>query len=324
MEHNLAHKGLSLGGYLPYQTFSAELWAGFRGAAFVPLTSDEIEAVRSIGDPIDLKEVERIYLSLVKLLAINIENFEALGKKQCEFFHGSLPAKQPFIIGIAGSVAVGKSTMARMLKILLQRLQPRFTVSLVTTDGFLYPNAVLAARNKMQRKGFPDSYDTAALLKFLAKIKAGERNVAAPLYSHFTYDVLPDQKAIIDRPDILIVEGINVLQVYDLAENKPIKPFVSDFFDFSIYIDAKIANIEQWYIKRFMQLRATSFNKEGAYFQKYVNISEEEARAKAKAIWKEINLKNLRENIAPTKTRAKLILCKGDNHLVEEVKLRKI
>lgn len=312
------------GGVLPYETFTSSQWAKFSEPSASALSAEEIEAVRSIGDPINIEEVERIYLSLIGLLAINIENATQLANKQKAFFKGGVKNKQPFIIGIAGSVAVGKSTMARILQILLHQLKHKPKVDLITTDGFLYPNASLLQRDKMQRKGFPDSYDIGALLNFLAKVKARHRNVTAPLYSHVSYDILANETTLVDQPDILIVEGINVLQTYNLVSCKPATPFVSDFFNFSIYIDAKISNIEQWYLKRFMQLRATSFNKNGAYFQKYAKVSEKEAYTKALDVWKNINLKNLRENIAPTKHRADLILYKGDNHLVEKIKLRRI
>jgi type I pantothenate kinase len=227
-------------------------------------------------------------------------------------------------IGIAGSVAVGKSTTARVLKELLARWPSSPKVDLVTTDGFLLPNEVLRRQNLMERKGFPESYDIGALLRFLSAIKAGMRDVRAPLYSHLTYDVLPGEFVIIDRPDILIFEGINVLQTRDLPSDGKAVPFVSDFFDFSIYIDAGEELIRKWYIARFMRLRETAFRKPENFFHRYSQLSEDAALAIAEGLWTNINLRNLRENIVPTRPRADLILRKGANHLVEEVALRKL
>jgi type I pantothenate kinase len=228
------------------------------------------------------------------------------------------------VIGIAGSVAVGKSTTARILKELLTRWPSSPKVDLVTTDGFLYPNAVLQRENLMQRKGFPESYDTGAILRFLAAIKAGQPDVKAPSYSHLVYDVLPNEYKIIDRPDILIFEGINVLQSRDLPAGGKIVPMVSDFFDFSIYIDADESRIHDWYVTRFMGLRETAFRDPNSFFHRYASISEEEALSIAEGLWQNINLKNLRENILPTRPRADLILRKGQNHLIEQVALRKL
>jgi type I pantothenate kinase len=228
------------------------------------------------------------------------------------------------VIGIAGSVAVGKSTTARILKELLGRWPSSPKVDLVTTDGFLYPNAVLKRENLMQRKGFPESYDTGAILRFLSAIKAGLPDVKAPSYSHLVYDVLPDEYKIVDRPDILIFEGINVLQSRDLPADGKIVPMVSDFFDFSIYIDAEETQIHNWYVTRFMRLRETAFRDPNSYFHRYASISEEEAVAIAEDLWANINLKNLRQNILPTRPRADLILRKGKDHLIEQVALRKL
>ena len=232
--------------------------------------------------------------------------------------------KTPFIIGIAGSVAVGKSTTARILKELLARWPSSPKVDLVTTDGFLYPNEVLRRENLMERKGFPDSYDVGALLRFLSGIKSGQRNVQAPVYSHLTYDVIPGQFITIDRPDILVFEGLNVLQPRELPKDGNFVPFVSDFFDFSIYIDADENLNREWYIARFMRLRETAFRNPDSFFHRYSQLSENAARAIAEGLWTNINLKNLRENIRPTRPRAGLILRKGPNHLVEEVGLRKL
>lgn len=310
--------------YSPYRFFSAEAWARFRADTPLTLTEGEVARLRSLNDPIDLDEVRRIYLSLSRLLSAHVESSQLLFEQRKAFLSLSEDAKTPFVIGIAGSVAVGKSTTARILKELLSRWPSSPKVDLVTTDGFLYPNAWLAHQNMMDRKGFPESYDLAALLRFLSAIKAGQKNVPAPLYSHLTYDVLPDEFMIIDRPDILIFEGINVLQSRDLPEDGKIVPMVSDFFDFSIYIDADEALIHAWYVDRFMKLRQTAFQDPESFFHRYAAISDNAARAIAEGLWANINLKNLRKNIVPTRPRADIILQKGNNHLVETVALRKL
>jgi type I pantothenate kinase len=310
--------------YSPYHFFSSEEWAHFRADTPMTLTSDEVKRLRSMGDPIDLDEVRRIYLSLSRLLSAHVESSQLLFKQRNRFLSLSNVAKTPFVIGIAGSVAVGKSTTARILKELLRRWPSSPKVDLVTTDGFLYPNAVLQRENLMQRKGFPESYDTGAILRFLAAIKAGQPNVKAPSYSHLVYDVLPNEHKVIDRPDILIFEGINVLQSRDLPAGGKIVPMVSDFFDFSIYIDAEESRIHDWYVTRFMGLRETAFRDPNSFFHRYASISEEEALSIAEGLWENINLKNLRENILPTRPRADLILRKDQNHLTEQVALRKL
>jgi type I pantothenate kinase len=310
--------------YSPYHFFSSEEWAHFRADTPMTLTSDEVKRLRSMGDPIDLDEVRRIYLSLSRLLSAHVESSQLLFKQRNRFLSLSNVAKTPFVIGIAGSVAVGKSTTARILKELLRRWPSSPKVDLVTTDGFLYPNAVLQRENLMQRKGFPESYDTGAILRFLAAIKAGQPNVKAPSYSHLVYDVLPNEHKVIDRPDILIFEGINVLQSRDLPAGGKIVPMVSDFFDFSIYIDAEESRIHDWYVTRFMGLRETAFRDPNSFVHRYASISEEEALSIAEGLWENINLKNLRENILPTRPRADLILRKDQNHLTEQVALRKL
>ncbi|MDP2732017.1 MAG: type I pantothenate kinase, partial [Hoeflea sp.] len=288
------------------------------------LTEDEVRRLRSLNDPVDLDEVRRIYLSLSRLLSAHVESSQLLFEQRKRFLNLSDVTKTPFIIGIAGSVAVGKSTTARVLTELLARWPSSPKVDLVTTDGFLYPNEVLRRENLMDRKGFPDSYDVGAVLRFLSEIKAGQHNVRAPRYSHLTYDVLPGEYTYIDRPDILIFEGINVLQVRDLPADGKIVPFVSDFFDFSIYIDAEEADIHRWYVDRFMNLRQTAFRNPESFFHRYAAIKEEAALAIAENLWENINLKNLRQNILPTRPRADLILRKGPNHLIEQVALRKL
>ena len=247
-----------------------------------------------------------------------------LFRQRRAFFNAADVVKTPFIIGMAGPVAVGKSTTARILKELLARWPSSPKVDLVTTDGFLYPNEHLRRENLMERKGFPDSYDVGALLRFLSAIKSGQPDVRAPVYSHLTYDVLPGEYVTIDRPDILIFEGLNVLQPRELPKDGKFVPFVSDFFDFSIYIDADEELIHSWYIKRFMRLRETAFRDPQSFFHRYATLSEDAARSIAEGLWANINLKNLRENILPTRPRADLILRKGEHHLVEEVALRKL
>lgn len=310
--------------YSPYNFFTSDEWARFRADTPLTLTADEVQRLRSIGDPIDLNEVRRIYLSLSRLLSSHVESSQLLFEQRNRFLSMSEVTKTPFVIGIAGSVAVGKSTTARILKELLARWPSSPKVDLVTTDGFLYPNATLIRENLLNRKGFPESYDIGALLRFLSAIKAGQPNVKAPSYSHLTYDVLPNEHRVVDRPDILIFEGINVLQSRNLPADGKIVPMVSDFFDFSIYIDADESQIHRWYVERFMRLRETAFRDPSSYFNRYASISESEALARAEDLWANINLKNLRENILPTRPRADLILQKGENHLIEKVALRKL
>ncbi|MDH6231322.1 type I pantothenate kinase [Mesorhizobium soli] len=310
--------------YSPYRFFTAERWAEFRADTPLTLSEDEVRRLSSLYDPIDLDEVSRIYLSLSRLLSAHVEASQLLYRQRKNFFGSDEVAKTPYIIGMAGSVAVGKSTTARVLKELLARWPSSPKVDLVTTDGFLLPNEVLRRENLMERKGFPDSYDVGALLRFLSAIKSGEPNVRAPLYSHLTYDVMPGEYITVDRPDILIFEGLNVLQPRDLPKDGKFVPFLSDFFDFSIYIDAEEELIHAWYIKRFMRLRETAFRNPESFFHRYSQLSEDAANAIAEGLWSNINLKNLRENILPTRPRADLILRKGPDHRVVEVALRKL
>lgn len=310
--------------YSPYLFFSAQEWARFRADTPLTLSGEEIDRLRSLNDPVDLDEVRRIYLSMSRLLSAHVEASQLLFAQRRAFFNVQTATKTPFIIGIAGSVAVGKSTTARVLKELLARWPSSPKVDLITTDGFLLPNEALRRENLMERKGFPESYDVGALLRFLSAIKSGQKDVQAPVYSHLTYDVIPDQFITIDRPDILIFEGINVLQPGKLPKDGKIVPFLSDFFDFSIYIDADEERIHDWYIARFMRLRETAFRNPDSFFHRYSKLSESAARAIGEGLWTNINLKNLRENILPTRARADLILRKGANHLIEEVALRKL
>lgn len=307
----------------PFRVFSRTEWAGLRADAPLTLSLDEIKKLQSLNDRLSLEEVVDIYLPLSRLLALYVAATQGLFKATQRFLNAG-DGKSPYIIGVAGSVAVGKSTTARVLEKLLARWPNTPKVSLVTTDGFLLPNAELRKQGLMERKGFPESYDGAGLLNFIARIKAGERNVVAPLYSHLVYDVVPGEEVVIDRPDILIVEGLNVLQPPKLPrDGRPI-PYVSDFFDFSVYIDADEALLRRWYVDRFMALRQTAFRKPESFFRRYAEISEEEALITAHGLWDRINLPNLRENILPTRPRADLILRKGESHTIEEVALRKL
>jgi type I pantothenate kinase len=307
----------------PYHHFTRSEWAVLRADTPLTLTLDDLAKLRSLNDPISLEEVVAIYLPLSRLLALYVAATQGLFKATQRFI-GTEDGKVPYIIGVAGSVSAGKSTLARVMRALLSRWPNTPKVELVTTDGFLYPNAVLEAEGLMDKKGFPESYDGAALVRFLSDVKAGERNARAPIYSHLTYDVLTDESIIVDRPDILIVEGLNVLQPSAPPKDARAAPFVSDFFDFSIYLDADEADLERWYIARFLQLRHTSFRDPRSYFGKYADLPEAELEATAREIWTRINLRNLRENILPTRARASLVLTKGASHSIETVALRKL
>ncbi len=307
----------------PYREFSREEWAKLRADTPLTLNEDDLARLRSLDDPLDLKEVEQIYLPISRLLALYVEATQGLFNATRSFL-GTNGSKVPYIIGIGGSVAVGKSTTSRLLQALLQRWPNTPKVDLVTTDGFLLPNDVLTAEGLMERKGFPESYDLPALLRFMSDIKAGKGRVAAPVYSHLTYDVVPGGEIVVDNPDILILEGLNVLQAGTSARGAKAIPFVSDFFDFSIFIHADETVLHDWYVSRFLHLRETAFRDPKSYFQRYSALPVEEARATAEGLWNRINLPNLRENILPTRQRASLVLSKGASHRVEEVALRKL
>src|SRR5690349_937281 len=307
----------------PYLTFSRSEWAALREDTPMTLTPDEVTRVRSLHDRLDMKEVEEIYLPVSRLLSLYVAAAQRLFIVQ-QHFLGTAEAKVPYIIGVAGSVAVGKSTTARVLQALLARWPNVPKVDLVTTDGFLLPNAVLEREGLMEKKGFPESYDVPTLLRFLADVKAGRRQVRAPVYSHISYDVLPNQWIEVDRPDILIFEGVNVLQTANPPKDGKAIPYVSDFFDFSVYIDADEDVLRKWYVDRFLTLRGTAFREPKAYFHRYASLDDAQATATATSIWERINLLNLHENILPTRQRADLILKKAANHLVEEVALRKL
>lgn len=309
--------------FSPYRTFSRAEWAKLRADTPMTLVPREVERLSGVIEELSINEVEEIYLPLSRLLNLYVAAAQELHAVSSKFLGGN-GRKNPFILGIAGSVAVGKSTTARVLRALLARWPDHPRVDLVTTDGFLYPNRELERRGLMDRKGFPESFDTARLLNFLADIKSGVQRTTAPVYSHFAYDVLPDDEAIIERPDILIVEGLNVLQPARLPRDGKAVPYVSDFFDFSIYLDADTDTIESWYVKRFMRLRETAFKDPAAYFHRYSTLTDEAARARALEIWSSINRRNLIENILPTRQRAQLILEKQTDHSIEKVHLRKL
>jgi type I pantothenate kinase len=318
MEQRTIDDGLS-----PYRVFSREEWAERREDTPMTLTPEEVTRVRSLHDRLDMKEVEEIYLPLSRLLSLYVAGTQRLFRAQQDFL-GTEDAKVPYIIGVAGSVAVGKSTTARVLQALLARWPNVPKVDLLTTDGFLFPNAILEREGLMDRKGFPESYDLPALLRFLSDIKAGRRPVRAPVYSHLVYDVIPNQWVEIDRPEILVVEGLNVLQAGRPPKGGKAIPYVSDFFDFSIYLDADEDVLLSWYVDRFLTLRGTAFRDPKSYFHRYATLSDAQAIETASSIWKRINLVNLHENILPTRQRADLILRKAESHAIEQVALRRL
>ncbi|WP_293698247.1 type I pantothenate kinase [uncultured Agrococcus sp.] len=286
----------------------------------LPLTEREVEGLRGLGEALELREVADVYLPLSRLISLYHEAFKRLHGDTMQFLGEELGPKVPFVIGVAGSVAVGKSTTARLLKSLLSRWSSSPRVDLVTTDGFLHPNAELERRGITARKGFPESYDRRALLNFVSRVKSGQEQVSAPVYSHLTYDIVPDEKVTVEHPDILIVEGLNVLQ----APSTNAQLAVSDLFDFSVYVDAKTSSITNWYVERFLKLQRGAFTDPDSYFHRFANLDEEAAREVALTIWKATNLPNLKENILPTRSRADLVLRKAADHTVHSVLLRKL
>ena len=307
----------------PYVDFDRAAWSALRLTTPLPLTGAELIRLRGLGERIDLAEVEQVYLPLSRLLNLHVAASSGLHTATARFL-GEMTAKVPYVIGIAGSVAVGKSTTARVLRELLARWPDHPNVALVTTDGFLLPNDELARRGLLARKGFPESYDQRALLRFLTAVKSGVDEVAAPVYSHLSYDVVPGERLVLRKPDVLIVEGLNVLQPGRARTVGRPRMAVSDFFDFSVYVDAAAAHIERWYVERFLALRETAFADPASYFHRFAALSDQDARATATAIWREVNEVNLTENIRPTRGRATLVLQKGEDHAVRRVRLRKL
>jgi type I pantothenate kinase len=307
----------------PFRRFSRGEWADLRADTAMTLTDADLDEVRSLNDRIDLAEVEAVYLPMSRLLNLYVQASQKLFHASNQFLHIT-DLKVPYVIGIGGSVSSGKSTTARILRRLLSRWPSHPKVDLVTTDGFLLPNAVLEREGLMQRKGFPESYDLQRILRFMSDIKSGERDVEAPVYSHLTYDVIPGQTQVVDQPDILIVEGINVLQTGRPPRDGRGIPNTSDFFDFSIFIDAEETDLKTWYIERFFSLRNGAFQNPQSYFHRYASLTDAEASETATRIWNTINLVNLRENILPTRPRADLVLRKGTDHKVRSVFLRRL
>nr|WP_187701152.1 type I pantothenate kinase [Dietzia sp. Cai40] len=305
------------GDYTPYVEFDRRSWRRLRRAMPMVLTEQDLEGLRGLGEHLDLDEIAEIYLPLSRLIHLQVSARQRLFQSTNLFLGETVDAPMPFVIGVAGSVAVGKSTSARVLRALLTRWDSHPRVDLITTDGFLYPNRELQRRQLMHRKGYPESYDRRALLRFVTEVKSGAPVVRAPVYSHTKYDIVPDEFIEVQRPDILIVEGLNVLQTGP-------RLMVSDLFDFSLYVDAKIEDIEKWYVERFLELRSTSFSNPNSHFAHYADLSDQAARLAAREIWMSINRPNLVENILPTRPRATLVLRKNSDHSIQRLRLRKI
>ncbi|MBN9238815.1 MAG: type I pantothenate kinase [Micrococcales bacterium 70-64] len=315
----MSDPGSAHGHETPFIELDRDDWAALAPTVASPLTATEVIELRGLGDELDLDEVAAVYLPLSRLLSLYAEGAQNLHAATSSFL-GERSPRTPFVIGVAGSVAVGKSTVARLLRELLGRWEGTPRVELVTTDGFLFPNAELERRGLMQRKGFPESYDRRALLRFVSQVKSGVREVRAPFYSHLAYDIVPDAEIVVNAPDVLIVEGLNVLQ--PAAPGRSLA--VSDLFDFSIYVDARTADIARWYEERFLRLQRGAFTNPASFFHRFASLTEEGARARAREIWASINEPNLVQNIVPTRPRADLVLRKGADHAVSSVLLRKV
>lgn len=310
-------------GVTPFVELDRHTWSRLSAELEQPLNESDVARLRGLDEPLDIDEIREVYLPLTRLLNLYVEGTGSLHSVMSTFL-GERMQRTPFVIGVAGSVAVGKSTTARILQELLRRWPSTPNVELVTTDGFLYPNAELQRRGLMDRKGFPESYDRRALLRFVSEVKGGAEEVRAPWYSHLSYDIVPDKEVIVRRPDVLIVEGLNVLASARPRSDGRFGVAVSDYFDFSIYVDAKTSYIESWYVNRFLKLRRTAFARPGSYFKKYADLSDEEAQRTAKEIWRTINEPNLVENVLPTRGRAKLVLTKDADHAISRILLRKM
>lgn len=307
----------------PYVELSRDDWAALRNQHPMLLSQEDVVRLRGLGERLDIQEIEEVYLPLSRLLSFYEQETDRLHQVTSDFL-GERRARTPFVIGVAGSVAVGKSTTARILQALIERWESKPSVQLITTDGFLLPNKVLTERNLMARKGYPESYDRRALLRFVMEVKSGKHEVVAPVYSHLTYDIVPAESIVVQRPDVLIVEGLNVLQPPRQHHDGRTGLSVSDFFDFSVYVDAKQELIKQWYVDRFQRLRSTAFNQPESFFRRYANLDDDAAVELAESIWDAINGPNLIQNILPTRGRATLVLNKGEDHAVKRVRLRRL
>jgi len=307
----------------PYVELDRAAWSALAPSTPLRLSEEDLASLRGLGEPIDLAEVEEVYLPLSRLLQLYVEASRALHAARTAFL-GEQTAPTTFVVGVAGSVAVGKSTTARVLRELLARWPATPRVELVTTDGFLRPNAELERRGMLERKGFPESYDRRALLRFVKDVKSGVPEVRAPVYSHLVYDIVPGAEVVVRQPDVLLVEGLNVLQPARPRTDGRLGLAVGDYFDFTIYVDARTADVRRWYVERFLRLRETAFARPESYFRRFAGLSDDQAVALAEQIWGAVNEPNLVENVLPTRGRASLVLTKDADHTVRRVRLRKV